>query len=112
MEVEEKLVGEQVSIRLAGEASLRDVDTVHELLRKAFDTSSQFVMVDLSAIEKGGLPLLQLLVSARRTFSAHGREFTARVSAGHPLEVTAGVAGLADEIGFITDPHESGGAST
>lgn len=100
MELAKKIGPKKASLVVSGEASLREIGAVHEALLDALNASKGRVEVDISAAEKGGLPLLQLLASARCSLAEQGRELCVIASDGHPLVAVAAAAGLWDAAGF------------
>jgi hypothetical protein len=109
MEIAKKIGPKAASLTVSGEVSLRDIGAIHEVLVEAVNASKGRVHVDVSLTEKGGLPLLQLLMSAHKTLRAQGRDFTVSAGEGHPLATVADAAGLSEEVGFVAGKQGSGG---
>lgn len=93
-----------VTLVLDGVGTVASADGILQRLRAA-TARGLALAVDCTAIETADLSLVQMLIAARRTLQAAGRDVTVRASAGGPLETSLKAGGFlspSDTCDFIS----------
>ncbi|HLN25103.1 MAG TPA: STAS domain-containing protein [Patescibacteria group bacterium] len=92
-----------LSIAFSGEQVLRNADAAFSRLQTALAAPGP-VAIDCTALTAADLSFLQILIAARRTAVATGRELSVTATAKGALHSTLCRAGIAveDAAGFIT----------
>ena len=92
-------------VRLEGEVGLRDVGHVRELLRDAASVPGK-VELDVRAVTRIDVAVLQLVASARKNVAALGGTMTLSTMPGCPFETTVEKLGLLGHDSACSSPEQ------